>query len=101
MSNVVKFPDVKQREAIRELQEEEQLVDVVLDLSLGVFSRIDLIIDGMDFQIPENHQIGKDLLLIHEAIKSCIWRMKDKEHRLQEFANQLNLEEEHEIHFTD
>lgn len=99
MSNVIPFPTRESR--IKEL--EDLLIDVTLDISLETYRMIDLIAGEPDINLVLRYQEStkQDMLLIHEAIKSCLFRMYGKEHALQETANSLSLESVREIKFRD
>lgn len=95
MSNVIPFPT---REKLQE-EADNLLIDIILDLSLGVFQRIDLIAEGLDMHMAYTDSTEKDMMLIHEAIKACLFRMTGKEHMLQSTADTINLADIKEIRF--
>lgn len=95
MSNIINFPSREQLEQERE----DFIIDVILDLSIGVFQRIDLLAEGLDINLIYSNSTEKDMMLIHEAIKSCIFRMRDKEHFLHKTADSINLDDIKEIKF--
>lgn len=90
-NNVVQFPKQYYSPEERAEFRREMLIDVALDLSISVFNKLDIYadcIEGSDENIgefsPENR---KDMVLIHEAIKSCIYRLHNKEHPLQNISD--------------
>lgn len=99
MSNVIPFP-TKQSRLEDKLQElENLLIDVALDMSLEVYQKIDIVADNGIVELNYTEDTKKDMLLIHESIKSCLYRMFGKEHGLQDTANSLSLESVTELRF--
>ena len=94
MSNIIPFPSREQLAKERD----ELVVDIALDLSLGVFQRIDLISDGLDLAAyRENTE--QDMMLIHEAIKSCLLRLTGRPHNLQRVAEEIDMSQIKELKF--
>jgi len=96
MGQVIPFPGTKLTADQRKLNAIEEtdnlIIDVALDISLGVFNRL----DSANIPSVENQYIQRDLLLIHEAIKSTISRIYGRKHSLQDYAmehiNPLNAD---------
>ena len=99
MSNVIPFPTRESRleDKLKEL--EGLLIDVALDMSLGVYNEIDIVADNGVIELQYTEDTKKDMLLIHESIKSCLFRMFGREHALQTTASTLSLEDVSEIKF--
>lgn len=99
--NVIQFP--KQLTA-EEKQERfnDVLIDIALDISLGVFNKLDIVAEALYFGDFDD-TTKKDLLLIHEAVKSCLYRQSNKDHYLQDVADKIapELIEELEFRYDD
>jgi hypothetical protein len=86
MGQIIPFPGTKlsteQRKQNAIEETDNLIVDIALDISLGVFNRL----DGANIPTVDNIYIQRDLLLIHEAIKSTVSRIYGRKHSLQEYA---------------
>ena len=86
MAKIIPFPKPKtQEEQAQEL--DDLIVDISLDLSLGIYNRL-------DFDLPEEYafhdtEVQKSLILIHEAIKAAVSRAYGREHYLHQVAEDL------------
>ena len=92
MAKILQFPKIYYTPEDRAYFQKELLIDVTLDLSLSVFNKLDIYIDAMPDANPESipefcEENKRDMILIHEAIKSCLFRMHGKEHYLQQVAD--------------
>lgn len=97
MATIIPFPVAKTAEE-RAQELEDLIIDISLDLSLGVYNRL-------DFELPEDvtfedEKVQKSLILIHEAIKAAVARMYGKEHFLQQVSDDLIKLEGADIRFT-
>jgi len=90
MATIIPFPKPKTDEE-RAQELDDLIIDISLDLSLGVYNRL-------DFELPEeltfeDEKVQKSLILIHESIKSAVARMYGKEHFLQQVSDDMiNIE---------
>jgi hypothetical protein len=103
MATIIPFPGIDP-ETLKPFMESEEeqtrnyCIDVALDMSIGVFNKLD--VNPIAARaLGAEHQ--KDMVLIHEAIKSCLLRMYALDHPLQKTANELDLEKLTDIKFQD
>lgn len=101
-NNVIQFPKPFYSPEERSELRKELLIDVALDLSLSIFNKLDIYTECLED--PDNLQVDftpenrKDMILIHEAIKSCLYRLHNKEHPLQGISEEY-MPEVNELHF--
>lgn len=103
MAKIIPFPgiDPETLKPFMESEEEQTInycIDVALDMSIGVFNKLDVNPIAAK-ALGKHHQ--QDMVMIHESIKSCLLRMYGLEHPLQKTANELNLEKLTDIKFQD
>lgn len=103
-NNVIKFPKRIYTQEERAEYQRELLIDMTLDLSLNVFNKLELFPEALDVDVLDDDEIytfteqnKKDMILIHEAIKSCLYRMHNKPHYLQTISDEYcpDLDELH------
>jgi len=100
MAKIIPFPGVKLEDIPQKSKEEllhDHIIDTTLDISLNVFNQLDT--SRLPYN-PYDKLNQLDLLLIHESIKSAIYRLYNKDHSLHEiqFEKMVNAEG-HEIKF--
>jgi hypothetical protein len=90
--NVIPFPKKMFTQEERKEMQRELLIDIALDMSISVFNKLDIFIDCID--IPEEEvsmafspENKRDMILIHEAIKSCLYRLHNKDHALHHISD--------------
>ena len=91
MANVIQFPKRKSKEEL-EQELDDQIIDYSLELSIGVFNKLELLMDdwimsNQDHLVDESMQ--KSLVLIHESIKSALCRAHERPDWLHETADAL------------
>lgn len=98
MATIIPFPS-KIKKSREELQNEldDMIIDVSLDLTMGVFSRLESTFPDTDLFIEKDMQ--KSMILIHEAIKGAVARAYKREHFLHSFAEEVIKFEEADIKF--
>ena len=98
MATIIPFPS-KDKKTREELQNElnDMIIDVSLDLTMGVFSRLESTFPDTDLFIDKDMQ--KSMILIHEAIKGAVARAYKQEHFLQQFAEEVIKFENADIKF--
>lgn len=84
-NNLIQFPIGGRPQIDREKLLADEIIDVSLEISLGVFNVIEEIFLE-DALATIEHQ--KDYVFIHEAIKSAIARRYGKQHRLQKYVEE-------------
>jgi hypothetical protein len=91
-NNVIQFPKVKFTPEERKEMQRELLIDVALDMSISVFNKLDIFLEAID--VPEEElsmaftpENKRDMILIHEAIKSCLYRLHNKDHKLHHISD--------------
>lgn len=103
MAKIIPFPGIDP-ETLKPFMESEEeqtrnyCVDLALDMSIGVFNKLDVNPIAAN-ALGKKHQ--RDMILIHESIKSCLLRMYALEHPLQKTANELDLDKLTDIKFQD
>jgi len=101
MAKIIPFPGIDPETLQPYMESEEEqtrnyCIDLALDMSIGVFNKLD--VNPIAARaLGGSHQ--KDMVLIHEAIKSCLLRMYGLEHPLQKTANELDLTKLTDIKF--
>ena len=92
-NNILQFPKQFTSPQEREELKRDLLIDVALDLSIGVYNKLDVYVECLDD--PEDIssadftlETKKDMILIHESIKSCLYRLHKKDHPLQDISDE-------------
>jgi len=99
MADILQFPTkiTKSKEELQD-QLDEMIVDVSLDLTMGLFSRLESTFpEGSDLFVDKDMQ--KSMILIHEAIKGAVARAYKREHFLHSFAEEVIKFEGADIRF--
>lgn len=88
MATIIPFPVKKSRKEL-EGELENLIIDVSLDLTVGVFSRLESTFPQESIDIMKDENMQKSMILIHEAIKAAVSRAYNKEHFLHGFAEEF------------
>lgn len=98
MATIIPFPSKKSREQL-ENQLDDLIIDVSLDLTMGVFSRLESTFPENADDLFTNESMQKSMILIHEAIKAAVSKAYKREHFLHEFTEEVIKFEGADIRF--
>lgn len=100
MATIIPFPQkVKKTRDELNAELDDMIIDVSLDLSLGLFSRLQSILPMGDDDPILDPSMQKSMILIHEAIKGAVARAYQREHFLHEFSDDVIQFEGSDIRF--
>lgn len=98
MAVIIPFPVKKTREQL-ENELDDLIIDVSLDLTMGVFSRLESTFPDDTDHLFSDESMQKSMILIHEAIKAAVSKAYKTEHFLHEFTEEVIKFEGSDIRF--